>query len=180
MPNWCRNTLAVLGAHDALARFQTFAEGEVTYSNGSSDHLSLLFENFVPLPEALRRRGFGDHLDPQEQAEQNRIDAELTERYGYSNRRDFCFKEWGTKWQPDDVAVAGIDGGIAYDFATAWTPPVPIVIAASMRFPELRFILTYSEYMCGYRGELEYEGGEVVRHDHERWNAFAEWDEPQY
>lgn len=160
-------------------RFHKFAQGEITYADGSAERSALFFNNFVPVPEALRmQRGWTYPLDPQERAFHDCLHAELTAEYGYATATDFRRAKWGTKWQPDDVAVTEVICGFVYEFATAWTPPAPLVVAASRQFPTLQFIFTYSEYMCGYRGGFLYNAGEITGHFHEHWDAFAECDEP--
>jgi hypothetical protein len=48
-------------------------------------------------------------------------------------------------------------------FWTAWSPPIPFVVEASRRFPNLSFALKYYEGGNAFAGELLVDNGEVVQ-----------------
>jgi hypothetical protein len=81
-------------------------------------------------------------------------------------------EHWGTKWQPDG-AERRQDGPsyrtgqqeVLVTFATAWSPPLPVVLAMSKKFPTLDFELRYFESGCCFNGIYECEGGEVTQAD---------------
>lgn len=48
------------------------------------------------------------------------------------------------------------------EFATAWTPPKPVVTRASELFPSLSFVLRYFERGCEFCGRFHCTGGGIV------------------
>jgi hypothetical protein len=84
-------------------------------------------------------------------------------------------ENWGTKWDAhfgDPFLVIRTEGSTdvekcveakgatitptvaIYKFDTAWSPPIPVVEAASERYPELEFTLTFGEPGAGYAGRV--------------------------
>ena len=50
----------------------------------------------------------------------------------------------------------------AIHFDTAWSPPLPVVLGASGRFPPLDFDLRYFERGVCVQGRYHCRGGEVI------------------
>jgi hypothetical protein len=73
--------------------------------------------------------------------------------------------KWGTKWNLDgsDFDIDEEEGGISVWFLTAWTAPVPICRALTVRYPMLSFDMEYSEPGTGFRGWFEGEEGTVLQ-----------------
>lgn len=72
-------------------------------------------------------------------------------------------KEWGTKWdleddQQQEVANSIVSNGYAY-FLTAWSPPIEAIVALSVKFPEVDFILSYFEGGMFFWGVSEINDG---------------------
>jgi len=141
VPNWCENRLEVRGPADELRRFYEEAK-EKDPSKGEKPEL-LCFNNFVPQPpEPIPSP---DHMP------------------GWWHWR---IKNWGTKWEPQDVEV--VSGSveqerIEYQFMTAWSPPCTAVATMAKAFPTLHFILRYRETGVGFEGVFEVEGESVER-----------------
>ncbi|VXB38844.1 conserved hypothetical protein [Exiguobacterium sp. 8H] len=128
MPNWCNNTLHVIGFED---------EGEIeTFLEEVGDERSpFSFARIVPLP-----------CD------------------GHDNF--VAYEIWGTKWEPTDVDFTDrYTDRVVFDFLTAWSPPLPVIGALSVRFPHLRFVLRYAEYGIQFAGEAHYTEGKELYHN---------------
>jgi hypothetical protein len=81
-------------------------------------HVSLLqgvlFSKFVPCPEELMSLPADMEHKPH-----------LAAKYNYSSWYDFCFGEWGTKWEASNPFVGdATDGYVMASFDTAWSPPI--------------------------------------------------------
>jgi hypothetical protein len=82
---------------------------------------------------------------------------------------DWNVRNWGTKWDvavkdgdeyPDTTMEQG-EGIVVYNFNTAWSPPVPAILALSEQYPELVFTLTYQEE-TGWGGDCTIMSGQIV------------------
>jgi hypothetical protein len=52
-----------------------------------------------------------------------------------------------------------------YQFDTAWSPPLPVIQAASNKFLAVRLTLRYYEGGCGFKGILVCKAGQVLRNE---------------
>jgi len=69
-------------------------------------------------------------------------------------------ESWGTKWdvcEIFDVFYSGISTEMFFD--TAWSPPEPVVLALSRKFPALQFTLSFFEMGCCFAGVNVYRRG---------------------
>ncbi len=77
----------------------------------------------------------------------------------------FTNGHWGTKWNACRTHL--VDGASNQQanigFATAWSPPVPVIIELSKQFPKLTFTLKYWEGGVGFRGILRCKSGNILR-----------------
>jgi hypothetical protein len=130
MPDWCENTLEIVGHEEDLVRFIDFAKG-ISFSSKNSTILpgqsvesqAISLNKFLPFP-------YSD---------------EEYDKKGY----DWCCKNWGTKWDLCDVSLNKHEPNrLEYSFQTAWSPPIPAITAMSQQFPSLSFWLKYSAE-CG-------------------------------
>jgi len=77
---------------------------------------------------------------------------------------EWCIAHWGTKWGLYDIEVVSDEVGVVdYTFQTAWSPPLPVIVAMGEQFPDLKFTLCYYEGGGGFQGALIVEGGQVVK-----------------
>lgn len=173
MPNWCSNSLTVIGkTQEDVVQFMEAVKAENT---------TLSFDKLVPCPEELKNTTstFVNSLDPVENEKQIRENAKqynwnLTEeklkeqidssnkqseiyrgniaKHGYKDWYDFHCEEWGTKW--DVKAGEPITGEkiAEYSFESAWTPPVPWLVKIARKFPNCKFILEYDEPGINFHG----------------------------
>jgi hypothetical protein len=82
----------------------------------------------------------------------------------YRKWLDTVIRLWGT----DDCNAQAAyieyeaDDHLEITFETAWTPPCPVVLAMSQRFPTLKFELRYFEGGQCFNGIYRCQGGEVT------------------
>ena len=109
------------------------------------------------------------------------------ERVGSEGWYTWRIAAWGTKWdaafsdsQPmfaigaegmDPDATKEAQGSTItptvaiYKFDTAWSPPSPVIEAASEQHPELEFLLQFAEVGEGYAGREKYLAGLLVEQE---------------
>ena len=89
--------------------------------------------------------------------------ADLAEaETGYREWYSWAVDNWGTKWPPS-VALYEADGVSAtFRFDSAWSPPSALIQRISEKFPNLTFVLEYSEPGMGFLGAEAFKGGEVI------------------
>jgi hypothetical protein len=162
MPNWCENDLTITGPEKDVYAFFDEAHGK----EEDGEPLLLDFNKFVPQPGTITRDLIQHPLFSNRAAD--RPDDEL---WYY-----WRLQHWGTKWQPDSFQVDCMEmsegrlvaiptwnseAKVMVTFDTAWSPPLPVVLAMSKKFPTLEFELRYFEGGCCFNGLFVCEGGEV-------------------
>jgi hypothetical protein len=82
-----------------------------------------------------------------------------------------CYEKWGTKWCPDNI----ICNDSYLSFATAWTPPIPIVRKLAELYPDAQFTLEYNEPEMEIHGiySIKTEEGRVIE-DNTHWEKIIE------
>ena len=184
MPNWCQNELRVSGKRDDLDRFKEAAKGE----NGCLD-----MNSFIPYPVEYRNqdeicrvfreeieehnRKIMEKMKQMSQEEKEQLWKDNNESWGIKGPDgyncggyEWCCDNWGTKWNFCDpcLVVEDLDeedGYLFYEFATAWSPPVPVIKKMGEKFPQLIFELRYFEGSMQFNGILRIENGEIVDED---------------
>lgn len=153
MPNYCENTLTVTGSKKDVEKFlNKYVSIDLGYYPNEGpigiNHI-LDFEKVLPTP--LKE------------------DGNITDDW-YNWR----IENWGTKWNAIEnysfevCCVDNIDNipilEVYMDFATAWAPPIGVYekIAENFKDTDLNIKATYHECGCGFAGEMEFEGGEVI------------------
>lgn len=108
MPNWNSNTVTF--RHEDTAQIERVIKA---YND------STLFNEFVPVPEALQNTEADGMTTPERTA--------MREQYGYADWYEFCVNEWGTKWDiSNDYGAVDYTPGqteVSLSFNTAWSPP---------------------------------------------------------
>ena len=101
-------------------------------------------------------------------AQQSDPNADPKVAWSGDNWYDWNIRNWGCKW---DVGIADDnhfvdtsmdelkDGGVQYNFDTAWCPPSEAIEKLSSQHPNLTFKLYYEEEQ-GWGAEVEYINGE--------------------
>ncbi len=149
MPNWCHNTLIIEADDHRL--IEEFVEA-VRDDEDPAQKLS--FAKLVPEPGSPDDSGYD----------------------WYSWR----IENWGTKWDanfgapfmalgtenssPAETFQGGFEnvGRFTWKFETAWSPPVPWVVAASDKHPNIKFTLRYGEPGNDFAGQVVCRGGRIV------------------
>jgi len=161
VPNWCMNTLTVRGEEAPLGKFKEAAQATVTHRVDPLQtpvYLPLSFEALCPSP---------DEMNP----------LKNPEGKGWLEHR---IRAWGTKWELDDqTQVEDWPDMLRYDFDTAWTPPLPVVVVASESHPDLQFELVYAEPGCDFSGRVLIQAGEILEQSEGVFRDSPWYDESQ-
>lgn len=142
MPNWCYNIMTIRGDKKELKRFKEFSKTENHTENNLLDT-----NKFIPYPQKFREM---DKKDCNNSFNVKKKEELVDGMNGY----DWCCCNWGTKW---GICRASIrketDKMIVYDYDTAWSPAIPVMMKMSELFPKLTF-----EF------DISYEGDNIVDH----------------
>jgi hypothetical protein len=142
MPNHCENDLSIEGAPEDVAAFMQAVKGD--------DGEPFDCDKIIPYPEPFRSM---DAKRVQWRKDNPDKGPWYPEKDGFnSGGYEWCRDNWGTKW--------GAYEGVAYmrgntqmiSFQSAWSPPIPVMVAMAAKFPTLRFELNYFEQGAGYCG----------------------------
>lgn len=147
VPDWCFNTLRVLGDDEQLTELREAAFGP----RGDLD-----FERIDPTPPEL----LGRRPDPEAVALASLFrEAEAKDPYSWRLARWGC----GSPADPDSVAVedAG-EGALCFRLSTPWSPPGGIAATLAARFPALSVRLAFFQPALGFAGAVAFERGEEV------------------
>ena len=140
MPNHCDNTFQLQGPAEKVNKiYEHFKE---------TDNL---LEVLYPPPENMFR---GD-LSVEE--------GELLRKAGIPNWYDWCWENWGTKWDIMDGGLAkhreGGDYIITGEFNTAWSPPTETYDEFIKNNPDCSIKSMYFEPGCGFCGIYDSKDG---------------------
>ena len=80
-----------------------------------------------------------------------------------ANTRDWCIKNWGTKWGDCYTELQKQDAeNLLFYFESAWGPPVEGFTKVAKDFPKLIFYLTYEESGMCFEGYARWRDGDLV------------------
>ena len=85
--------------------------------------------------------------------------------YGAPTWYEWCWDNWGTKWDAIDSYGSYIEGAkdIEMSFDTAWSPPLPIFEKLAKMYPSLTLEAKWADEDIGNNcGSIKYENGELV------------------
>jgi Ferredoxin-like domain in Api92-like protein len=173
MSKWVVNELYVEGNREDLERFKKEAAGE----NGCLD-----MNSFIPYPVQFRNQDQIRDLWIHEAITEAELKGEILseeQRSDYASRLssakgapkdgfnsggyEWCCENWGTQWNfCDPRLLSETDESLYYEFGTAWSPPIPVILKMGEGFTMLRFELQYFEHGMGFNGILVIEGGQFV------------------
>ena len=137
MPNWCINSFDV--SHKDPEMIQRFV---TSLKEGK------LFEEFVPMPKALR--------ETTAPSESNGV---LMEKYGHSDWYSWAIENWGTKWDVEGESDTNADGLSTHGwFDTAWAPPISFWEALAEQ--GFNIDATFDESGVGFCGRWSNDLGE--------------------
>jgi hypothetical protein len=176
MPNYCNNTITVVGEANELLDFLYW----VRIDGCNTDDESVYdFTKLHPTPDALASTVSGWYAEgsPEKEAHEKK-QAENIVMYGYKDWYDWNIANWGTKWSPADVYQNLITRNCAeFSYQTAWSPCSPLWQNISNLYPTLAFIETYEEMGMGFYGlTAHYRGGQffesfidIANSEDEKW-----------
>ena len=128
MPNWVYNTLTITGNAEQVERFAEQAARPGQFRDGEKSLSQLSFWNFIKPDESIMSEYWGGERD----------DLSLAERMQNANHWYYWnIRNWGCKWDANDVNMEMGEGKVVYSFDTAWSPPVEALDAMCEQFPQL-------------------------------------------
>lgn len=153
MPNWVYNHLTLEGnkelVDEVVAQLaKPYTKGEVKYSNPIISFWNIVKPSDEILEEYIGVANAGSITNP-------------NNWYSWNNNN------WGTKWDigsadgeeyPETSMNRVDDTTVAYNFQTAWSPPIPAIETLSTNYPDLGITLSYEEEQ-GWGGEIEIHNG---------------------
>lgn len=142
-PNWCENELTIKGKKKDLDKFKSKLKDKLD------------FNDFIPYPENFRM------LDEKARKHEEKTGNWIKDGYN-SGGYQWCCENWGTKWNASNCEVTKDEKKVLFRFDTAWSPPIPVIIAMSKKFPKLRFNLRYWEGGMGVKGSLTLKNGKCI------------------
>jgi len=127
----------------------------------SKDGDNLLSANrYIPYPEKYK--------DLDDKAKIARAQGDYSFKDGFnSGGYEWCVANWGTKWGMYNIQLvqdnySGKRSKAVYRFDSAWSPAIPVIMAMSTKYPDLRFKLKYYERGAAFKGVFEVRGGRVL------------------
>ena len=75
---------------------------------------------------------------------------------------EWCIKNWGTKWSSDSTRIDDSEDDIVIDFDTAWSPPIPVLVALSKKYPNNVFHFECEEESDMETAVCEFINGEII------------------
>ena len=173
MPNYCNNNLTIKGDVKSMREFYDYV--------GPLDR-NFNMTNLLPMPtelenthhpvsfhvqstkEILSENGTVEKIQINEnnQTEQEFMDhcKYLEDKYGADNWYDWCYENWGCKWDIDDLSIdSQTDEEACISYVTAWNPNYEFISSLGLKFPNLTFELEYDEPL------MELAGTFIVKND---------------
>ena len=154
MPNYCENDLYVTGPEEQINKF--LEKGFTASAYVPKPNIELLIKEFQSIPPYEQKKWINGP---------NTELADAAEHYWFNNGGYWwCVNNWGTKWDWEVISTQDYKKtGKKLTFDTAWSPPLPVVIAASKEFPLIRFTLKYFEAGMGFCGTFSCKNGETIK-----------------
>lgn len=112
MPNYCDNIVTI--THDDPTKIKRVVKA---FNNGK------LFQEFIPIPNELEDDRL--HSYSGKDGANDKLRDDMHAKYGFSNSIDFCYANWGTKWEASGDFTIIDSNTVQLDFQTAWIPPIP-------------------------------------------------------
>jgi hypothetical protein len=170
MPNNTTCILTVKADKKELSKIKKFVKSKES-----------LFDcnNIIPMPKELNEFSAPTRIVSEEEYKEARkakkdkmfcgfpmtkeIQQELLKKYGSDNWYNWAVENWGTKWGAYDITDWD-DNTIS--FYTAWSPPMPVIIELSKRFPKVEFVMKYADEGAGFVGIISFINGEenIIAH----------------
>ena len=177
MPNWCCNRLVIKGDQEVVLAL-------VVRVKEHTDALD--FGKIIPMPAALRNTS-----SPNKQSQASALQKE----FGHSDWYSWSVAFWGTTWNAGSSTVftemesglqvlaradsnKGPQATATFDFATAWSPPKPVIVALSEMYPNLKITHSFIEEGMAFGGIDAYFGGDLIEEaTNDDIYAISDWHE---
>lgn len=165
MPNWCNNSISIVGPRDKIRALWAQAQKDEKEGGG-------LLQALHPMSNDLNITagwlGDGDEQKALEAQQQANLD-----KHGYKDWYDWRVANWGTKWEISNEGLefeededGNFDNGtdqpcarITGWFDSAWAPPSGAVIHYGILNEDVKITLDYHESGVGFVGRLTIEDG---------------------
>jgi hypothetical protein len=158
MPNWCSNSLKIVGDAKSIADF-----ARVTTSHENHSETGIRLVNHYPMPQELADTPKGSFGESEKQKAMEEMNKANKEKYGFADWYDWSIANWGTKWSDCETElVHHFPTELLYRFDTAWSPPIPLIEKMSVKYPTLSFAIVYEELGMGFMGGVKIVDGETV------------------
>ena len=150
MPNHCVNFLTLTGIYEDV---------EALLKHVQSSERKFCFSTIVPYPEKFQK--LDDASEKWEKENPGKWHGRPVDGFN-SGGIEWCYKNWGTKWNAYATAGPAFEGGeqkpgehctVHLIFETAWSPPIPVMKAMAKTFPKVGVTLSYFESGMGICGE---------------------------
>ena len=142
MPNHVCNTITVSGDRTIVALLDKAVRAD--------DTQPFDFNRIIPKPPIV------DHVSA------GSLDSQTRHANPNRNWYEWQINNWGTKWNAYDFTAA-TDG--TYEFCTAWSPPIPVILTLSKLFPEVSIEFEYEEECMQFHGRMTVQDGAELSHD---------------
>jgi len=182
MPNWCYNSIEVIGDKTDLEAFdKRFQQDRLEFNFATINS----FQN-APMSAVLEAKANAlvYRENPDDDNAVYVTDIYESDGYSFSNFIEPSVKDildgwyewrihnWGTKWDTGDIEMFDhSDGSIHYALDTAWSPCIPVVNAMAKKFPMLKFKYIYEEGGEDFAGKIVYENGIILSDNYYKGNA---------
>ena len=160
MPNHVDMDLVVSGDVESLNAFIAFAkQGEGILSA----------DKFIPYPNEYKLMDV--------RATTARLGGDYSVNDGFnSGGYEWCVSNWGTKWGIYDANLVaskleGKKGKLQYVCQSAWSPPLPVILAMSDKFPTLKFSLKYYECGAQFKGTYIAKANQTVKNEQSHYSG---------
>lgn len=182
MPNHCKNKLSIHGgnAGDIL---KSLLDTKI-----SGKPLVFDFNKIVPMPGIYEGfvgsvRYFGD-LDKVTEEEKAKFDERDLKAFNLMvqlknmnmpvDPTEWARERWGTKWNAYDAEDLSVHETSAYvRFETAWSPPLPVMLALSEKYPHIAIFIEYADEGGYFVGRHKFHGGKIELEEAFEWTSEA-------
>lgn len=167
MPNHIQNRVHLVGDESTIEQVCNFIKGkEIVFDFNTvitmPEELNITSDGWLmPLENPFSRgANFYKHINDlkqhlekfpelREDTESNFIQGiKNFLKYGFATWFEWCVENWGTKWN----AYSQDDSRNTSDtifFQTAWSAPIPVLVALSKKFPTVNFVFAYADEDSG-------------------------------
>jgi hypothetical protein len=152
MPNWVFNTLDIFGSKEDLDKLQATV--------GKPNHIKWL--DLVKDDTGFSKVAM-EGMEENEFSFRNIIPSPDTDEYfldqdSPNNWYRWNVDNWDTKWNAVEVHCTRFnDDNIVYQFATAWSEPLPVIEKLHEMFPQVKIVWSFDEEFDSFAGHIVYD-----------------------